>query len=476
MASGESQGHLTAERSRRKSVPHQAVEVVTIDYIRPDWEAKLEAVRATVARRANRRIVMRQVGDRLIPVGITSGRVVPVNIGEGDASGSGRRGRRSRPGGSSELPIPDLEEVQFLYFQSHGLPTYHELNQLMMMEAMRLSLLEHEAQQRREREATARSTDSNSGAEASRETANASPDPASGLQQPDHEQHQPSHTSSSLSVTSAGLAASSGSNTPLQPNSSGALEPASNQSPATLPHDLSDTSQTGSLSHRRIGSGPLQVTPSLSSATNLAIAVGFPSVSDSSETGDARTEQSGFPPRTLNAISAAVSASSIPAAILGSGSNDHPEHGPGTPNHEVGQFVVGHSSLGEPQDQGVSDERISSDSSPPAHQERGTTIMSPGSVSTSRPSSPSGGSPSNSTNDTNVSVPPPAFLSADARTITEASVRTTDTQQSKGDSYSILPSSPETEIKQPLMTGPPSLTRFDTEDSYQAQGSSSTAQ
>lgn len=44
------------------------------DQIRPDWEEKLATVKAAVTRRANRRIIMRQVGDRLIPVGITSSR------------------------------------------------------------------------------------------------------------------------------------------------------------------------------------------------------------------------------------------------------------------------------------------------------------------------------------------------------------------------------------------------------------------
>ncbi|EED77419.1 predicted protein [Postia placenta Mad-698-R] len=79
-----------AMKRPRKSFGADSPEVVTIDQIRPDWEAKLAAVRAAVARRANRRIIMRQVGDRLIP--------------------------------------------------------------LMVMEAMRLSLLEHEEQQRRQRE------------------------------------------------------------------------------------------------------------------------------------------------------------------------------------------------------------------------------------------------------------------------------------------------------------------------------------
>ena len=44
------------------------------DQVRPDWEEKLATVKAAVTRRANRRIIMRQVGDRLIPVGVTSSR------------------------------------------------------------------------------------------------------------------------------------------------------------------------------------------------------------------------------------------------------------------------------------------------------------------------------------------------------------------------------------------------------------------
>lgn len=78
-----------------------------VDQIRPDWEAKLAAVRAAVARRANRRIIMRQVGDRLIPVGVTSGRIHPLAgadlapgpIGEeggADPIQEGRLGRRAR--------------------------------------------------------------------------------------------------------------------------------------------------------------------------------------------------------------------------------------------------------------------------------------------------------------------------------------------------------------------------------------------
>lgn len=65
-----------------------------------------------MARRANRRIVMRQVGDQLIPVGITSGRVVALPPGtEGtvvvdEGSGSRRRRRGERNG-----PTPDFQQL-----------------------------------------------------------------------------------------------------------------------------------------------------------------------------------------------------------------------------------------------------------------------------------------------------------------------------------------------------------------------------
>lgn len=48
-------------------------------------------MRAQVQRRANRRIIMRQVGDRLIPVGVTSGRIHPLT-GEALAAAGGAGG------------------------------------------------------------------------------------------------------------------------------------------------------------------------------------------------------------------------------------------------------------------------------------------------------------------------------------------------------------------------------------------------
>lgn len=99
------------------------VTVLRVDQIRPDWEAKLEAIRAAVARRANRRIIMRQVGDRLIPVGVTSGRVHALSPEEAAAAAAAaenngsRRGRRRQ--GNQNGPFEqfmgmagqDLEEV-----------------------------------------------------------------------------------------------------------------------------------------------------------------------------------------------------------------------------------------------------------------------------------------------------------------------------------------------------------------------------
>jgi hypothetical protein len=100
------------------------------DQIRPDWEAKLAAVRAAVTRRANRRIIMRQVGDRLIPVGVTSGRVHTLPTGDGQDGGevdtNGGRRRRHRNNGQQDigqllgqmgLGGQDLEEVLALHFE-----------------------------------------------------------------------------------------------------------------------------------------------------------------------------------------------------------------------------------------------------------------------------------------------------------------------------------------------------------------------
>ncbi|TEB36180.1 hypothetical protein FA13DRAFT_1787661 [Coprinellus micaceus] len=114
----EQQASVPTHKRRQKSYSADSPEVVTIDQIRPDWEAKLAAVRAAVARRANRRIIMRQVGDRLIPVGI----------------------------GRIQTPEEAAEGGQYVGVSGQ------DLEELMLMEAMRLSLIDHEEHQRKEAE------------------------------------------------------------------------------------------------------------------------------------------------------------------------------------------------------------------------------------------------------------------------------------------------------------------------------------
>ena len=68
----------------------------------------MNAVKAAAARKASRRIVMRQVGDRLVPIGYTSSRApatadFSMSIGTDE---NGSRRRRAAPGRER-----DLEEV-----------------------------------------------------------------------------------------------------------------------------------------------------------------------------------------------------------------------------------------------------------------------------------------------------------------------------------------------------------------------------
>ncbi|ORX39787.1 hypothetical protein BD324DRAFT_640943 [Kockovaella imperatae] len=127
------------ETIRRKSVSSKAKEVVLIDEIRPDWERKLNAVKAAAARKAARRVVMRQVGDRLIPIGYTSARAP----GTADFSSSApASGQRSGSGSGSSTPSRrDRRRTG-----SRG----RDLEELMIMEAMRLSLIDHEEHQRKQ--------------------------------------------------------------------------------------------------------------------------------------------------------------------------------------------------------------------------------------------------------------------------------------------------------------------------------------
>ncbi|KAN0066005.1 SNF1-interacting protein [Thecaphora frezii] len=194
-------GHKGTGKKRVLAVDDPAV--VTVDQVRPDWQAKLAHAQAAIARRANRRVIMRQVGDRLIPIGISSSRVGAelaaaaedgrVNLngpggsiilqerpgwlgGGGNTTSSRRRGRGSR----SEGPNTELARLM-------RLTSGEEMEEMMMMEAMRLSLLEHEEQQKREAEAAKKKRESEAGgagASAGGAQASAPANPAAGSLSP----------------------------------------------------------------------------------------------------------------------------------------------------------------------------------------------------------------------------------------------------------------------------------------------------
>lgn len=182
VSSSEDSVQQAEKKPRRKSFAHTEKEVVTTgqslgelphgstlliraacpftDQLHPDWQAKVEAMKATVARRANRRIVFRQVGDRLIPVGVTSGRsqdganatistaqlppgfitqVAAAIDANNSSSGRSRSGRRRN------------QEIA-AYLQSMGIEVGQDLEEMMVEEAMRLSMQEEEERRKKEQQ------------------------------------------------------------------------------------------------------------------------------------------------------------------------------------------------------------------------------------------------------------------------------------------------------------------------------------
>lgn len=162
-------GAGVAGAGKKKILPADDPSVITVDQVRPDWHYKLAQAEAAVARRANRRVIMRQVGDRLIPIGISSSRMgadlaaaaesgrinlngpggsIILNDGQnwpgaGSVTTSRRRSSRPSRGGNEGLP-----EFARLMRMGAG----EDMEEAMVMEAMRLSLLEHEEQQRKQAE------------------------------------------------------------------------------------------------------------------------------------------------------------------------------------------------------------------------------------------------------------------------------------------------------------------------------------
>ncbi|TIA88830.1 hypothetical protein E3P99_02369 [Wallemia hederae] len=148
---------VQTQRPRRKSISADSSDVVTTDTIRPDWKNKLETVRAQAARRANRRIIMRQVGDRLVPIGVTSSRhplansQLPAGLflsSDGDVQANPQQQpqqdtQRVRSSRTGRRAVDNLV---------NSLGNGADLEDAMIMEAMRLSLLEEEERSRRREE------------------------------------------------------------------------------------------------------------------------------------------------------------------------------------------------------------------------------------------------------------------------------------------------------------------------------------
>ncbi|KAH9454411.1 hypothetical protein MJO29_007339 [Puccinia striiformis f. sp. tritici] len=158
---------------RRQTTSHTSKEVVTTDSIQVDWQSKLDAIKAVVQRRANRRIIFRQEGDRLIPVGITSSRDPNGSAflaafeqhsqheSASNPSTISRRGLSSLISGNHHSPTPSSHPTTTSTSTGSGSGgtvrrqrttggensnnNYGvDLEELMIMEAMRLSLVEEE--------------------------------------------------------------------------------------------------------------------------------------------------------------------------------------------------------------------------------------------------------------------------------------------------------------------------------------------
>jgi hypothetical protein len=264
-------------KRRQKSFGHDSPEVVTTDNIRPDWEAKLAAVRAAVTRRANRRIIMRQVGDRLIPVGVTSGRVhaiSPEEAGQNDNSDNGGSRRLRRQRGQNQ----DLNHLLGLGGQ--------DLEEIMIMEAMRLSLVEHEEQQRREAANREKNTSSINAPAMSTSNTDAFPSASGSESLP--ELHPPAAVESSILPP------------PIAPVPRGAMHP----------------SVGPPFSGEGITARDRSLTPNPGSRNRTPSPIPPPRALQPSSDSSSNWRRRSSSPRTFNTIAAAISAATTATAIL----------------------------------------------------------------------------------------------------------------------------------------------------------------
>lgn len=142
--------------------------VVLTDHVHPEWEEQLAEAQAAHARRATRRVIMRQVGDTVVPIGVSSSRTgqsLADAVGQnaalgrrvqggnivltGDAAGTGARGggadaflrRLSLGRRRTVLDEPRMRRSLDMHAR--------EVEDLMVAEAVRRSIVEHEEELRR---------------------------------------------------------------------------------------------------------------------------------------------------------------------------------------------------------------------------------------------------------------------------------------------------------------------------------------
>ncbi|KAH8117488.1 hypothetical protein DFH11DRAFT_1575320 [Phellopilus nigrolimitatus] len=433
--------NLSKSSGKRKSYSADSAEVVTIDQIRPDWEAKLTAVRAAVARRANRRIIMRQVGDRLIPVGVTSGRIHPLSgevpIGSGEQGGEttneneGRGGRRSRRRQHQQQP-QDLNQL----LGNMGLGG-QDLEELMLMEAMRLSLLEHEEQQRKDAESKKKeeAEQAAKGNEASRRNANTGTEAgpsssASRIELP------PIPTTSPIDVAHKSMRSLVSSFRP--PAERGALPTSSRSSPVSSSLN-SSAYQAGSVKPSSLGTMPSGVAASPSLVTGH---LGSRSPSHSRSGSATPSVRAATPNATpLSTLDAALPARAAASAVAIPNDAEAPVYG-----------ISREESASSNADDGIGSSTSSTTTNPPLSQE--VTHMPPHEapflqVTTQTPTPTSGNATESSAVDA-------------AANHSSTSVLSTSLSTGESLSYDELPSSPESTLSQrPLLLQTPAAERPD---------------
>lgn len=146
--------------TKRASFPADHEAVVLVDHVHPHWHDKLDRAVRNAARQANRRVILREEGGSLVPVGVSSSRT-------GDALATfvaqHRHIGRPGPGGSiilhshvmhTELQRyahsslarrdPNRPQVGDQMARTLAALSPEELEELMLRETLRISQLEHQ--------------------------------------------------------------------------------------------------------------------------------------------------------------------------------------------------------------------------------------------------------------------------------------------------------------------------------------------